>query len=144
MMFLAPLLLLLDRITKWYAVHTSSPSFQVAPCLYFERSFNRGITWSLLSSTDTLYFWALTLGIAGVIAGFMVYTYREYRAKKLICPHTLIIIGAISNLIDRVWYGGVVDFILLSCKGWSWPIFNFADLFIVGGVFALLVMQWRE
>ena len=49
-----------------------------------------------------------------------------------------VIAGASSNIIDRFWYGGVVDFILLEYEQWSWPLFNVADIVIVGGIIVMV------
>ena len=52
----------------------------------------------------------------------------------------LILAGGISNLIDRVRFGGVIDYITI---GW-WPSFNLADCFILAGVIILLYSRWYE
>jgi signal peptidase II len=56
----------------------------------------------------------------------------------------LIIGGAIGNLIDRIIYGAVADFFLFHAFGFSWYIFNIADVAIVAGVVALLYDSVRE
>jgi signal peptidase II len=49
-------------------------------------------------------------------------------------PLALIIGGAFGNLIDRIRFGAVIDFLDLHVGGWHWPAFNVADMFIVIGV----------
>jgi signal peptidase II len=51
----------------------------------------------------------------------------------------LIIGGALGNVIDRAIYGAVIDFILLSWKSWSWPVFNLADMAISCGVGLIII-----
>lgn len=55
----------------------------------------------------------------------------------------LVFAGAISNLVDRVLYGAVLDFIELYVGRWSWPVFNVADSLIVCGVIGMLFRQWK-
>ena len=54
---------------------------------------------------------------------------------------SLIIGGALGNIYDRFIYGAVVDFISLHAKGFSWYIFNIADIFIVLGVILFILSQ---
>lgn len=55
----------------------------------------------------------------------------------------LLSIGALSNALDRLLYGGVIDFILVHYGAWYWPTFNLADIYICGAV-ALLIWDYNE
>jgi len=67
------------------------------------------------------------------------FAYYNYKQGNNIAAEVCIIAGSISNLIDRVIYGGVIDFIILSYGSLSWPVFNVADAMIVLGVILLLL-----
>ena len=69
---------------------------------------------------------------------FILYFYKKY--PQFYIPLSFILGGAIGNLIDRVYFGHVRDFIDLK----FWPIFNIADSFNVIGVFILIYLMWKE
>ena len=52
---------------------------------------------------------------------------------------TLISSGALGNAVDRIYFGGVIDFIDIFMYNFHWPAFNFADIFITIGVFVLIL-----
>jgi len=62
-----------------------------------------------------------------------------HRARLLPVALTLVLGGALGNLVDRVRQGYVVDFIDIHYQGWHWPAFNVADSVIVTGVVLLLI-----
>ena len=64
--------------------------------------------------------------------------------KKLIIGEICIFAGAISNVVDRYVYGGVVDFIALSYGDWHFAVFNVADMFIFCGVALMLILEYTH
>jgi signal peptidase II len=64
--------------------------------------------------------------------------------RSLIISLTLILSGAVGNMIDRVMNGFVVDFIDFHYQDFYWPIFNFADIFISIGVVMLIIADWKK
>ena len=74
----------------------------------------------------------------------MVFTFKKWQQHTSILAELAVLAGAISNIIDRYLYGGVVDFIHAHLGGWSWPIFNVADMAIVLGIFCIFWEQWKE
>lgn len=132
---LAIILFMVDRITKWWAVEQlKDGSYYINQFLSFEVAFNRGISWSIFYSTNSFAFALLTFVIACII-GLLSY-YMLYRLNNGYAIWGCLIawVGGISNLFDRLYYQGVVDFIVISYRGWSWPIFNVADICIMIGV----------
>jgi signal peptidase II len=77
--------------------------------------------------------------IAVLISAFLVWQLWNSTSLLVGLAFGLIIGGAIGNVIDRAIYGAVVDFILLSWKSWSWPVFNVADSAITCGVGLILI-----
>ena len=66
---------------------------------------------------------------------------RSHPSQKLFCfAVTMIMGGALGNVIDRIRFGAVVDFVDVHAAGWHWPAFNVADSAISLGV-ALLIWQ---
>lgn len=130
-----------DRITKYWATVSLPESYPVNNYFSFELVYNRGVTWSFLDFTDNTPFLILTGIIAVIIAAVAFYTYIQWMNHYTVIGEVLVISGALSNLIDRIAYGGVIDFIHFSINGWSWPIFNLADVWIVCGVIIMLILN---
>lgn len=137
---IAGIVFVLDRLTKNWALENCS----VEPCrindfLSFELLFNRGISWGMFHSTSDTTFMIVTFGIIGIIAVLGLYTFVRWNNTEWVIGETLVLAGSLSNIVDRFLYHGVVDFILLSAKGFSWPVFNIADACIVCGVCMMIV-----
>ncbi len=131
---------IIDRLSKsWAVAQLAHEPMIITNNLSCSLAWNPGISWSMLQFSTPLYFWLLTSLIALVIVTFSVYTILQYRSGFTIFFETMILAGAISNLVDRCWYGAVVDFIELHVHGWYWPTFNIADACIVGGVFGIII-----
>ena len=136
MFVLLSILIALDRITKAWALRTlPGGDIALAPGLNLHLSLNRGVSFSLLHSNGALGFWLLTGVLILAVIALAFYTWRQWQEKSpaaigFVCVPA----GGISNVIDRLLYGGVVDFIDCYVGAWHWPTFNFADVYIVGGV----------
>ena len=117
--------LIIDRITKIWAISLKSPidwGF-----LQFIYVTNTGAGFSILNGQNVMLAW-----LAVIALGIIVF-YRESFPK---IGFLLIIAGIIGNLIDRIMYGYVVDFINFK----FWPVFNIADsLIFLGVVYTIIV-----
>lgn len=98
--------------------------------------WNQGVSFGLLGGAETSR-WAL-IALAMVIVVFLVVWLIRAGQGVVILALTLVIGGALSNVIDRIAYGAVVDFIDIHAFGWHWPAFNIADMAIVVGTAMLL------
>ncbi len=134
------ILLILDFFTKYWAVATLTHSVSLTSFLSFELVYNRGISWSLFAYQDQYFFNGLTIFIGCFLYGFSWYAHKRKQEGFCTLGEKLAIVGGTGNFIDRLYYGGVVDFIHLSYGGWSFPIFNIADVCIIVGV---LIMVWQ-
>lgn len=137
-------LFFIDRLTKYLALSRLSEPHTVSDWLSFNLVFNRGMSWSMLSSDNPTTFFMVSCIIFLVILILLGYTGIRWANHNGIVGETLVLAGAFSNIIDRLWYGGVADFILLSHGSWSFPTFNVADIGIVVGIFIMVVGIYRE
>jgi len=134
----------LDRCTKQYATQAFTVPYKVNKFLSFELVFNRGISWGFFGSSNEFLFVLLSVIIIFFLIFFIVYIKQRYQHKQSIFAELLVMCGALSNLSDRFYYQGVVDFIVLSVDFWSWPVFNFADIFIVIGIGLMFLRGYRS
>jgi signal peptidase II len=145
-LFILPALsaLLLDQISKWLASSHLQPN-QILSIIpgFFNLVFvkNRGMAFGILSQSRSgfsYYFLLTTTMVAvGVILFFFFWT--KTNQKWLTVGLSLILGGAIGNLIDRIRLGYVIDFLDLFLKGYHWPAFNMADAAVTAGTFWLLL-----
>ncbi len=133
-------LFVLDVLVKRWAVHTLQyQSLSVLPNLTFELSINRGISWSMFSSNNPYVFAAVTTLVGSFLVFFAWITYAHKKVGQCSFAETLIIVGGTGNFFDRLFYGGVVDYIHVHYGAWSFPIFNIADICVVVGVFLIVI-----
>lgn len=130
LVFLIPLVV--DQITKYWAIKNLATSWPALPFLQFDLIYNRGVTWGLFNSAS--YFSTVTLIVIAVAAILAVVTVNAFKKNKNVTPQLLVLSGAVSNILDRILHSGVVDFITIHIGDWYWPTFNVADACIVLGV----------
>ena len=139
---IAAAICLVDQAKKWWIINVmdlpNRDSVPVLPFLDLKFTLNTGISYSLLDRPT--YEWQLILAAVAVVASLALWVWLATSTtnKIMAVGLGLIIGGAIGNAIDRVVLGGVADFYKLHAYGYSWYIFNIADVAIVAGVAALL------
>jgi len=134
----------IDQWSKLWALSALDYGLQqrVNEFMQFSLSMNRGVSWSMWGDASERSMYILTTVIVAVISCFLIYTVVRLINKKNIFFETLVLSGAVSNIIDRLLYGAVVDFIDFHAYGWHWPTFNVADSLIVAGVIGIVVKVW--
>ena len=139
---LAAVIAALDQLSKFAVARilTAGVNIEVAPFFNLVLVRNRGAAFSFLSSASG---WQreLFIAIALIASAWIVYLLRRYSRQTLFCfALSLILGGAIGNVIDRVLFGAVIDFLDFHVAGYHWPAFNVADSAITCGA-ALLVWE---
>ncbi|MBR9677044.1 signal peptidase II [Candidatus Woesearchaeota archaeon] len=127
-LFLILVIVLFDQITKYFA--------RVFEWNYYFLSFttNTGAAFSLLRGNNVFL---LVFGLLLLSVFVWLFLTSE---KKYQLPLALIIAGAIGNLIDRLFFGYVIDFINLRV----WPVFNIADSAITIGAIMLILIAFKK
>lgn len=141
----------LDQVTKYWAVSVlfdrdfGDPALfaalpprgiEVTGFLNWVLVGNTGVSFGLFAGAGLWVFIPLALIIAAFLIGWLV----RSGARWLIWPVGLIVGGAIGNVIDRLRFGAVVDFIDFHAAGFHWPAFNIADSAVFIGV-AIVVIE---
>lgn len=138
--------LFLDQLTKYIAFTRlrDNPSYVIVnKWLNFTYVENRGVAFGTFSGY-TVFLIVLSITISAFII-YYIYKNREKLSKfEKIC-YTFIISGAIGNVIDRIFRGFVVDFIHTELGGlYDYPVFNFADIYIVLACISLLIISMKK
>lgn len=142
--------IVLDQLTKGFLLYlitgsviwsgaawtiVPSPYLMAHVCDFFNIVFtwNPGTAFSLLRSLGEVAPIIIILATA-LIIGFLGYYLFRYVSRSERFPIALIIGGALGNLIDRLRFGAVIDFLDFHVNSWHWPAFNVADICICVGV----------
>ena len=142
---LAIAVIVADQLTKAAVLTAFRPGEELPllPFLSLVLTFNRGAAFSFLAGADGWQRW-LFATIAVAAAAFIVWLLRRGGSRLYCVGLALILGGAIGNLIDRLWLGQVVDFVLLHWRGWTYPAFNVADSAITVGAVLLILDSFRQ
>jgi signal peptidase II len=131
--------ILVDRLTKsWVLAHLEVPR-QINEYFSFHFVLNRGISWGMFYSENDGTLLLISTAVIALMIFLCSFAWRRWQEDHVILGEVLALSGALSNLIDRFMYRGVVDFIVLSYEGFTFPAFNIADACIVTGVFLMLI-----
>ena len=134
---------LVDQATKYLVVHWMGLRERgeievLPPFLNFRMAWNRGINFGLFAEFDMR--WVL-VAVSILITGLVLWWVHRDRAGKWMAISAGVLVGgALGNVIDRLLYGAVADFLNMSCCGISNPYaFNVADIAIFAGAFGLVI-----
>lgn len=137
---LSALIVAVDQLTKYAAVHYLASSKIVAVTSFFNLvlAYNTGAAFSFLANAAG---WqrGLFIAIALIAAAWIAYLLRRYSHQRLFAlALSLVLAGAVGNVIDRIMIGAVVDFLDFHAFGHHWPAFNVADSAISCGAVLLI------
>jgi signal peptidase II len=137
---LSALLVAADQITKYFAVQqlVLNQIVSVTPFFNLVLVYNAGAAFSFLSDAAG---WqrGFFIGIALIASAWIVYLLRRYpHQRRFSLALSLVLAGAVGNVVDRMLHGAVIDFLDFHAYGYHWPAFNVADSAISCGA-ALLI-----
>jgi len=139
---LSGLIIVLDQLTKFWVVSALrlGQSIELTGFLNLVFVYNPGAAFSFLSDAGGWQRWFFIV-LAIAVSGWLTFLIRSHAAERLLpLAAALILGGALGNVIDRIRFGAVVDFVDVHAAGWHFPAFNVADSAISVGV-ALLILQ---
>jgi len=140
-LWLSGLALILDQLSKiWIDSNMSLyQSIPVFPGFSITYAHNYGAAFSFLSDAGGWQRWFFAALAAGISVGLVIYLKSLKKDETLLAVSlSLILGGALGNLIDRVIYGYVIDFLDVYYQAYHWPVFNIADSAITVGVVFML------
>lgn len=149
-LWISAVVVAIDQLTKWMAEGslTQGIPYEVFPHLNMSLAYNYGVAFSIGSGTGDLGRWFLVI-LAGVVALFIINWLRKLpkHATWAAIALSLVIGGAIGNMIDRLLYGKVIDFIDVYfdipfvMKNYHFATFNVADIAITLGAMLLIFVS---
>lgn len=142
---LSALIILLDQSSKmWISDHFAfGESLRVLDVFDLVLAHNTGAAFSFLSDAGGMQRWLFS-SIAVVASAWIVWLLRRHSAQTLFAlALSLILGGALGNLIDRIAYGHVVDFLHFHWDEHYFPAFNIADSAITCGAFLLILDSFK-
>lgn len=142
-LWLAGAIMALDQVSKWIVlgVLQVGDSRYVAPFFNWVLTFNPGAAFSFLSDAggwQRWFFTVLALGVSAWIVGMLSRHSGQFRLSLAL---SLILGGALGNVIDRIRFGAVVDFVQWHMAGYYFPAFNVADSAITIGA---ILLAWDQ
>ncbi|MBT3827772.1 signal peptidase II [bacterium] len=141
---LAAIVIFCDQLSKFWALRGAVNSVNVTTFLDFELTFNRGVSWGLLSFSSPLAHGLVSVAIFAALSLLAVYTLVEWLNHRTVIAPVMLFAGGLSNWIDRLMRPGVVDFIKLHAGGFVWPTFNIADMCVVLGLIIIIAGFSRD
>lgn len=114
------------------------------PLLNFRWAENRGVNFGLFSNSADFMRWVLILVAVAISAWVVIWLRREKAGLWPMIAGGLLIGGALGNVVDRIAYGYVADFITMACCGFENPYsFNIADVAIFAGALGLVFLSGK-
>jgi len=140
------LILGLDQVSKLAVVNALALGqvIPVADHLNLVFVLNTGAAFSFLADAGGWQKWFFTVLALGVVLVLGLLVWRAPHQRLFAAGSSLIMGGAIGNVIDRLTIGAVVDFIDLYWRSWHWPAFNLADAAICLGAALLVIDELRR
>ena len=139
-LWLAAIIVLLDQVSKWVVLGVMRPGEvrYVAPFWNWVLTFNPGAAFSFLADAGGWQRWFFTI-VSLAVSAWIVTLLRQHSSEfRLSLAITMVLGGALGNVVDRIRFGAVVDFVQWHVAGFYWPAFNVADSAITLGAILLV------
>lgn len=146
-LWLSLALIIIDQVTKQWVIRVFDlyESISIMPYLNFTYVQNFGAAFSFLSDQGGWQRWLFTLLAFAVSVILLIWLRRNpVNMWRQNLAFSLILAGAVGNVIDRLVYGYVIDFIDVYIDNWHWPAFNVADMAITIGAVLMLLEAFFE
>ena len=131
----------LDQFSKWWILdHVMQPPrvIPVTPFFNLVLGWNRGVSFGIFDGDSPYNAWILTLVALIIVAALAVWLVRS-EGRWVPIALGMVIGGALGNVIDRLRFGAVADFLDVHVMGYHWPAFNAADTGITIGAIMLVI-----
>jgi len=139
-------IILFDRFTKYWVISyfnaDSSDIIYLAPFLNIDLIWNKGIAFGLFFFEEKKYYLLITIFILVIILILIWWMSNTFGVENF--SISMIIGGAIGNVVDRIYYSAVPDFIDFHINNFHWFVFNMADIFITIGIVLMILSEFKK
>ncbi len=135
------LIFFVDQLSKFYVINNLSPDgteVYLTNFLNLQLIWNNGIAFGLLSFDSNFYYNIITLVISVIIFTLILFI-KNLDTNSYF--YSMVVGGALGNLVDRIRYYSVPDFIDFHISSFHWFVFNIADIFVSLGIFCLIIAE---
>lgn len=140
---LSLLIISFDRVTKYFALYYLKAGKFLSNFIDLDFILNRGISFGIFNSDNSFIFCFITLLVFLITVYLLVYTVDRYKNGHKIFGEILVLSGSLSNIVDRLIYGGVIDFISIKYI-LPFTFFNIADVSICLGIFIMFLKFYKS
>ncbi len=148
--WVAALIFVMDQALKYWVVHVMQLDRVreidvLPPWLNLRMAWNQGVNFGLMASDTDVTKWILIAVALAIVAWVWIWIWRADAGRFARVAAGLLIGGALGNVIDRLLYGAVADFLNMSLPGWQNPYsFNVADIAIFAGAIGLVLVPQKK
>lgn len=148
--WVATTIFVIDQVLKYWVVHVLQLDRLreidvLPPWLNLRMAWNQGVNFGLMASDTDVTKWILIAVALAIVAWVWVWIWRANAGTFARIAAGLLIGGALGNVIDRLLYGAVADFLNMSLPGWQNPYsFNVADIAIFAGAIGLVLVPQKK
>ena len=142
----AAIALAADQVSKFYIANEILDGYSeiiLAPFFSLVRAWNTGVSFSLFNDWGKFGVYALSALAAAIVALLLWFMHKE-DSKFGRIGFGLIVGGAVGNIIDRIMFGAVFDFLDFHIGEYHWPAFNLADTFICVGAMIIFLAEFLK
>lgn len=131
------ILFVIDRLIKHFLIKTLYQGFFISPNISIDPFINKGIAFSIYLP----YYFIVIITVA-ILVYLIFWLSKLLTNNEIARPFwlMLLLVGGISNFLDRLVYDGVVDYLSI----WIFPVFNLADFYISLSVITLLFLSFKK
>jgi len=131
--------IVLDLLSKFFIDHTMQMGQSISVIdkfFYITYIHNAGAAWGMLAGQQALF-----IGVSAVAAVVMILYFRDTEDDQVLSRTGIALVygGIIGNLVDRLLFGYVRDFLDFFIFGYDYPVFNIADVGVVLGIFCIII-----
>ncbi|GGF52547.1 lipoprotein signal peptidase [Paracoccus acridae] len=148
--WIATTIFVVDQVLKYWVVHVLQLDRLreidvLPPWLNLRMAWNQGVNFGLMASDTDVMRWVLIAVALAIVVWVWIWIWRADAGKLARIAAGLLIGGALGNVIDRLLYGAVADFLNMSLPGWQNPYsFNVADIAIFAGAIGLVLVPQKK
>ena len=148
-LWLTLVMLVIDQFTKYLTIEKLDlyESYEILSFFNFTYARNYGAAFSFLGDASGWQKYLFT-SIAIVVSTYLVYSMKKMKVthRWMNSAYALVLSGAVGNVIDRLLFGYVIDFLDFDLGFYRWPTFNIADSAIFIGAIMIIIdaLLWAE